>query len=83
MRLVAHLLQLFLDAIESDGDILGRDAHHLPYLLVAHVLKPEQDNGTVEGPRRKIRLRSICTCRVSSSLSAKRLMSIVSGTLFR
>ena len=46
---LTHVFELFLDTEESDGDVLGGDAHHLSYLLITHILKPEQYDGAVEG----------------------------------
>ena len=35
-----HVFELFLDAEESDGDVLGGDAHYFPDFLITHILKP-------------------------------------------
>jgi hypothetical protein len=38
---------LLLDPNQFDGDIFGGDADDLPDFLVAHVFKPQQDDGSV------------------------------------
>ena len=44
-----HFFELFTDSEQTNTDILGCDAHYLTYLVVRKVLKPQQDDGAVEG----------------------------------
>ena len=49
--LVRHFLKLFLYSDKADRDILGRYSNYGSYLIVAHVLEPEKDYGSVKKPQ--------------------------------
>jgi len=46
--LVRHGFQLFLDAEQPGGHIGKRDADHVGYVLIAHILQPKKNDGSIE-----------------------------------